>query len=429
MKIAIAGYGMEGESSYRYWASDENNVITIVDEHQPTRAIPSGVETIIGEGAFSKLDDFDLVIRTAGLSPDKIKTNGKIWSATNEFFEICPTKIIGVTGTKGKGTIASLIASILEASGKKVWLVGNIGISALDALDRIGSEDIIVYELSSFQLWDLQKSPTTAVVGMIEVDHLNIHKDMDDYVNAKRNIRLHQTDDDICIYHPTNHYSKEIALSTNKGKAFRYGISDDGGVYERDGEFIQNGEIICSTDLLQLIGYHNVENACAAISVAREYGANIDAIEDGLKSFKGLPHRLQFVREVDGRSYYDDSIATTPGSAIAALRSFDQPKTIILGGSSKGTDFTELVNEILKHQVYAILIGDEAQVIANACDMAGFKNYEKIDNFDMATVISDAHAKSVPGSVILLSPASASFGLFKDYSDRGDQFIAAVNAL
>lgn len=429
MKIAIAGYGMDGESSYRYWASDSANEITIVDEHQPVRTIPSGVDTIIGEGAFGKLEDFDLVIRTAGLSPKKIRTNGKIWSSTNEFFKACPTKIIGVTGTKGKGTMASLIASIFESAGKKVWLVGNIGVSALDILNQIGSEDIVIFELSSFQLWDIELSPHIAVVGMIEPDHLNVHDNMDDYIEAKSNIRKYQADDDLCIYHPTNHYAKDIATSNDRGRIERYGIADDGAVYERGGEFIQNGEIICSTSLLQLIGNHNIENACAALSVVKEYEVSIDEIEEGLRSFKGLPHRLQFVREVGGVRYYDDSIATTPSSAIAALRSFTQPVVIILGGSSKGSDFSDLAVELLHSQAYAILIGDEAQTIAGACDVAGFKNYEKIDNVNMATIVQSIHAKAKPGSVVLLSPSSASFGLFKDYADRGDQFIAAVNAL
>ena len=160
MKIAIAGYGLEGEENYKYWAAEGSHDITIVDEKEhPDRAIPEGVPTMLGAGVFERLQDFDLVIRTAGLSPFKIKTNGKIWSATNEFFEKSPAKIIGVTGTKGKGTTSSLIASIFEAAGKKVWLVGNIGTSAIEALERIGSEDIVVFELSSFQLWDLERSP------------------------------------------------------------------------------------------------------------------------------------------------------------------------------------------------------------------------------------------------------------------------------
>jgi UDP-N-acetylmuramoylalanine--D-glutamate ligase len=432
MKIAIAGYGLEGEENYKYWTALGSHDITIVDESDnPSHALPEGVATILGVGAFEKLQGFDLVIRTAGLSPYKIKTDGKIWSATNEFFEKSPAKIIGVTGTKGKGTTASMIAAILEAAGKKVWLVGNIGISALMVLDQIGSEDIVVFELSSFQLWDVERSPHAAVVLFIEPEHLNVHRDMADYVNAKSHIRLFQTENDICVYHPTNHYAHQIAMSSNAGKILRYGIADDGGVYDRDGQFLQKSDIICPTDAVQVIGAHNIENACAAISLVRAYDDTItaDAIEQGLHSFTGLPHRLKFVRTVGSVRYYDDSIATTPGSAIAALRSFDQSKVIILGGSSKGLDFSILAQELLRHDVQVLLIGDEATTIAIACDQAGFKNYEIINNPDMTTVVTHAQEIAKQGGVVLLSPASASFGLFKDYVDRGNQFIAVVEKL
>jgi len=432
MKIAIAGYGMEGESSYRYWASDDNNEITIVDEHQPTRDIPRGVETIIGEGAFSRLGDFDLVIRTAGLSPEKIKTNGKIWSATNEFFEVCPAVIIGVTGTKGKGTISSLIASFFEASGKKVWLVGNIGVSALDALEQIGGEDIVVYELSSFQLWDLQKSPQTAVVGMIESDHLNVHKNMDDYVNSKRNIRAHQSNNDICVYHPTNHYSRDIALSNSNGKAVRYGISDDGGVYERDGEFLQNGDIICSTELLQLLGYHNIENACAAITVAMAHGVSIDSIKEGLRSFKGLPNRIEFVRKVEGIDYYNDSFSSTPGATVAAVKSFTQPEILILGGVDKGADFNELAETLGERNNIKeiIIIGEIKQKLAEILNRK-FVNLKLsvLEAKTMEEIVQYSKSVAVSGDVVLLSPGCASFDMFRDFYDRGDQFRNIVNKL
>ena len=432
MKIAIAGYGLEGEENYTYWAAQGGHDITIVDENEtPSHKLPGGVPTLLGPGVFEKLQGFDLVIRTAGLAPYKIKTDGKIWSATNEFFEKCPAKIIGVTGTKGKGTTASLIAAILEAAGKKTWLVGNIGISAIETLERIGSEDIVVFELSSFQLWDLERSPHGAVVLFIEPEHLNVHTDMVDYVNAKSHIHLHQRVGDVLVYHPTNRYVRKIADMDAKVNAIRYSIPEDGGVYERDGLFLQNAEIICPTDAVQLLGAHNIENACAAITMVRAYDPAITAfaIEKGLRSFTGLPHRLKFVREVAGVRYYDDSIATTPSSAIAALKSFTQPKVIILGGSSKGSDFSNLAEELLQHDVRALLIGDEAQTIASACDVAGFKNYEKIDNADMNAVVKKSHELAASGSVVLLSPASASFGLFKNYVDRGNQFIASVNTL
>lgn len=426
MKIAIAGYGLEGESNYRYWSSDLNNSITIVDQRQPDRAIPSNVETIIGEDAFDKLQNFDIVVRTAGLAPRKIQTDGKVWSSTNEFFAKCPSRIIGVTGTKGKGTTASLIASILECAGKKVWLLGNIGKPALDVLHQIDADDIVVYELSSFQLYDLERSPNIAVLLFIEQEHLDVHKDMADYIEAKSNITKFQTTDDILVYNQTNPYSKAIAAGSS---ATLVGYPNETTAHVEKGYFYYNEQKICSVDSLSLVGEHNYDNTCAAIDAVWAIIDNYEVIERGINAFKGLPHRLQFIREVGSVGYYDDSIATTPSSAIAALKSFDKPKVIILGGSSKGSDFTELGRELTRHNVKAILIGAESHNIADACRLAGFDDFEIMDYVSMDQIVVRAQSLSSPGGVVLLSPSSASFGLFKNYIDRGDQFIAAVNKL
>lgn len=431
MKIAIAGYGVEGESSFRYFSQDKNNQITIVNETVPEVAIPEGIESIIGDGVFEKLQDFDLVIRTPGLSLHKIKTNCKIWSGTNEFFDKCPGTIIGVTGSKGKGTTASLIASILEAAGKKVWLVGNIGKPALDVLNEIKPEDYVVYELSSFQLWDLEKSPHVAVVLFIEQEHLNVHKDMAEYVAAKANIAKYQSVSDLLVYNQSNQYCKEIAASS---KAKTIGYQNEATAHAFEGNFYYGEQKICSVNTLELTGIHNIDNACAAIDAIWDITNDSAIIERGLHAFKGLPHRLQFVKEVSRVKYYDDSIATTPGSAIAALRSFEGPEVIILGGSSKGSDFSELAVELTQHDAAAILIGDEANSIGEACLKAGFTNFVIVKNEDMTMtlVVKFAEgilAKSKDGGTVLLSPASASFGLFKNYADRGEQFCAAVRAL
>jgi UDP-N-acetylmuramoylalanine--D-glutamate ligase len=426
MKIAIAGYGIEGESNYRYWATDPKNIITIVDQNQPDRDIPVGVDSIIGKEAFEQLQDFDLVVRTAGLAPRKITTNGKVWSATNEFFEKCTAQIIGVTGTKGKGTTASLIASILESAGKKVWLLGNIGKPALDIINQIQPNDTVVYELSSFQLWDIKKSPHIAVILYIEQEHLDVHINMDEYIDSKTNITKFQTTNDILVYNQNNEFAKTIADSS---KARLIGYTDVNSAHIADNCFYYGEQKICSINSLQLIGQHNLDNACAAIDVIWESVRDIGVIEKGLNDFVGLPHRLQFVRDVSGIKYYDDSIATTPSSAIAAIRSFDGPKVIILGGSSKGSDFMKLGDELTRHDVKVILIGDEADNIANSCRIAGFSDFEIISDVTMTKIVNRAQSLAKPGSVVLLSPASASFGLFKNYSDRGDQYISAVKSL
>jgi len=427
MKIAIAGYGVEGQENFRYWSGQPGNEITIVDEKGAGAPIPEGVASIVGDGAFNQLNGFDLVIRTAGLAPSKIVTDGKIWSATNEFFEKSPAPIIGVTGSKGKGTTSSLIASILEDAGRKVWLVGNIGLPALSVLDQIKPEDIVVYELSSFQLWDLKKSPAIAVVLFIEQEHLDVHASMEEYVEAKAQITRHQTADDILIYNAHNQYSRQIAEGS-LAQLFPYPFETAAHVV--DGWFYYGQQQLFSVDTLSIPGAHNIDNALAAIDAVWPFTEDVGAIENGLSDFTGLPHRLAFVKNVNGVEYYDDSIATTPSSAIAALRAFaNQPKVIILGGSSKGSDFNELAMELTQHDAQAVLIGDEADHIANSLNAAGFTKYEIIENATAELFTKKAAELAKPGGVVLLSPAAASFGLFKNYADRGDQYIAAVNSL
>ena len=410
-------------------------------------AIPDGVKLISGKDVFSEqLGDADLVVRTASLPPRNIKTNGKIWSATNEFFDKCPAPIIGVTGTKGKGTTCSLIAAILQQAGQTVHLVGNIGVPALDVLPKIKETDIVVYELSSFQLWDLEKSPHIAVVLMIEPDHLNVHTDFSNYLNAKKNIRRHQGISDKCIYHPTNKYSQEVAAapldrlpdtgdnhSDTLDFAQRYAIPDDDQVYVQDGYFCVQNRQICSTDHLRLPGEHNLENACAAMSAVTELSVAVtdEQFAAGLESFTGLPHRLKFVAEKNGVKYYDDSISTTPGSAIAALKAFTEPKVLILGGSDKGADYAELAQEIARQQMRAVIVNG-----ANASEIIEILHKNEVSCWvvqlemaPMLAVVEAAADQAKSGDVVILSPAAASFDMFKSYNDRGEQFVAAVEKL
>jgi len=315
---------------------------------------------------------------------------------------------------------------MLEAAGKKVWLVGNIGSPALDVLGQTTPTDIVVYELSSFQLWDIEKSPHIAIILFIEQEHLDNHIDMNDYIQAKTNITKYQKPDDILIYNQSNQYAIDVA----KGSIAQLtGYPNDKTAHVFEECFYYNEQKICSVNSLSIVGKFNYDNACAAIDAVGGITNNAAAIEKGLTTFKGLPHRLQLVRELDGVKYYDDSIATIPGAAIAALRAFDGPKVVVLGGSSKGSNFTQLGNELKNHDVSVILVGDEAENIAKACRAAGFSNFEILNGISMAKIVSRAQSHAKPGGVVLLSPACASFGLFKNYSDRGNQFIDAVNKL
>ncbi len=414
MKIVIAGYGVEGQSSLRYFQKEFPEASFLVaDERDRVDGLPDNVGYQVG---FASLNDADLIIRSPSLSLEKIKTSGKIWSATNEFFDKCPAPIIGVTGTKGKGTTCSLIASILRAAGKTVHLVGNIGLPALDILPKIKKNDVVVYELSSFQLWDIERSPHIVVVLMIEPDHLNVHADFDDYLAAKRNIARFQSQEDYVIYNSQNDFSREIAASNPAQK--------------KEYPFYITNDIISA---IRLPGKHNIDNACAAILATKAIQPDItdDEIKAGLSSFTGLPHRLKFVAEKNGVKYYDDSISTTPGSAIAALKAFTEPKVLILGGSDKGADYTELAQEIARQQMRAVIVNgaNASEIIEILHKNEASCQVVQLEMASMLAVVETAASQAQSGDVVILSPAAASFDMFKSYNDRGEQFVAAVENL
>jgi len=403
MKIAVLGNGIEGQSVAKYFGAKGDEVVVFDEKRDGTR--------------FEDLDfnGYDKVFRSPSVRPDRVRTD-KLTSATRYFFEKCPAKIIGVTGTKGKGTACSLIASILTAAGRKVWLVGNIGVSALDVLDEVAEGDVAVYELSSFQLWDATQSPPVAVVVHMEPDHLDVHKDMNEYVEAKGNITRYQSEGDTVIYDKTNVVSTEIA-ELSRGRKVGYPT----------GEF---GELL---DALVIPGEHNRMNGEAAVLAARTVGVVDDEVlRRGLSSFMGLPHRLKFVREVGGIKYYDDSISTTPGSAIAAIEAFKEPKILILGGSSKGADFGELAWAVRDGNVKeVILVGTEGEKIGAALASVGYDDVTLVPGvpYGMDSVVKITTDVVEAGDVVILSPACASFDSFKDYAERGDAFIAAVEEI
>lgn len=408
MKVVIAGYGVEGKASLAYWRN-QGAEVSIADQRQELTDPPVGVPLILGPDAFERLADFDLVIRSPSLRPDKLPYADKVWSATNEFLAKCPVPVIGVTGTKGKGTTSSLIASILRASGKTVHLVGNIGVPALEVLPNIRPEDIVVYELSSFQLWDAARSPQVAVVLGIEPDHLDVHKDFNEYVDAKANIARYQTSSDTVVYNVNNSFSCQIAELSQANKIpYPFDISEVSGS-------------------LLIPGQHNIENASAAVAAIRQFTTDADIIRQGLSAFTGLPHRLKFVAEKAGVRYYDDSIATTPGSAIAAMHSFPEPKLLILGGSDKGAQYDTVVAVAQETGTQVLAIGQTGEKIADLCEAKGVPVIRETGL--MPEVVARAAALATAGSVVILSPASASFDQYKSYSDRGDQFVRAVEEL
>ena len=444
MKIALIGFGLEAKSAYDYFKSiDQNNTFEIYDENPKSKIeLPDGVKFFGDFHDFSKIQA-DLIVRTPAVNPRRLPKNTKITSVTNLFFEKCPAPIIGVTGSKGKGTVSSFIAEILRAAGLRVHLVGNIGLPALNELSKIQKDDAVIYELSSFQLWDVQKSPHIAILNNLEVDHLDVHDGFEDYVTAKMNIAKNQKKGDFFIFNQENEIvSKKVESEKQSLKTELQPFPNFDLAHIEENQFFWGDELIFSTDILKIPGVHNQKNACAAMIATfdflREKGFEIEEIFDfwreGLSKFTGLPHRLKFVREVEGVRFYDDSIATTPGSAIAALNSFEKPKVLILGGSNKGADLSELIEKISKlperELRKVILMGVESSKLAQKLTQAGFERFINLgQETNMQEVVKTAFENAQSGDVVILSPAHASFDMFKSYTDRGEQFIENVNLL
>ncbi len=439
MNVAIVGFATEGMVSARHFLAQGHSV-TVCDQDEYL-TVPPEYQSQLGSAYLENLGGYDVIVRSAGINPSVIlaknpDVENKITTAVDVFLRECPTKsVIGITGTKGKGTTSTLTAKMLEAAGKTVWLGGNIGRSPLEFIDEIQPDDWVVLELSSFQLCDIQHAPHIATCLMVVPEHLNWHVDMADYIRAKAQLFAHQNRDDVAIYYAENQVSKEIADSS-PGQKLPY-CAPPGACVENDLIVIGDQEI-CHTSELKLLGKHNWQNACAAVTtiwhaLQPQTPGEIDrvktAIRGVLTTFTGLEHRLEFVRELDGVQYYDDSFGTTPETAIVAIQAFDQPKVIILGGSDKGASYDDLARTVAKSKIRkALLIGDQAQRIQLALETTGFHEFMAGGN-TMSEILSNARSFAQPGDIVLLSTGCASFGMFENYKDRGNQFKQGVKAL
>jgi UDP-N-acetylmuramoylalanine--D-glutamate ligase len=379
-----------------------------------------------GKNYDAHLTDFDIVFRSPGyplFAKNLVKAQKvgvEISSAMKMFFELCPTKkIIGVTGSKGKGTTSSLIYAILKAAKKKVYLGGNIGIAPFDFIEKLQATDFVVLELSSFQLEDLTVSPQVAVITNLYKEHLapadpnnpNYHKTIKAYVEAKANIFSHQKKGDwLLLKNETEKqltsYLKKSPLELGAEKVFYYFSSDLPS---------------------KLIGKHNQENIDAALKVAEIFKIKPEVAARAVKSFSGLPHRLEFVAEIKGAKYFDDSFATVPEVSEIALKSFDAPIILLAGGADKGSSFKSFAKEIEKRVKFLILFkGKGSDLLKKEIQNTKYKipNTKMVDNMKDAMALAKKAAK--PGDVVLLSTGCASFGCFKNYKERGDQFKKAV---
>lgn len=440
MRIAILGFGAQGKSALEYWS--KGNEITVCDFNENIQ-VPHGVDKQTGPHYLAGLRRFDLIVRSPAIHPrDIVAANDerilrRVTTVTEEFFRNCNAKIIGVTGTKGKGTTSTLITEILKAAGKTVHLGGNIGIPPLELLkDNIQEDDYVVLELANYQLIDLHVSPPIAVCLMVVPEHLDWHTDMKEYIAAKQNLFRYQDDEDLAIFNRASDFSGEVA-SVSPALKVSFEVPPQGqSPSERNGAYVEgetiyyDDEAVCSVKDVALPGYHNLQNACAAIAATWEViDGDKQAIANALKSFKGMPYRLELVSVVKGVKYYNDSLGTTPDSTIAAIQAFDQPKILIMGGSDKGVEYTELGKAVAESNVRkVVLIGETGPKIRAALESNGFTDIIE-GSKTMPDIVSAAEKVAQPGDVVLLAPACASFDMFKDYKDRGDQFNEAVRSL
>jgi UDP-N-acetylmuramoylalanine--D-glutamate ligase len=447
-KIAILGMGIEGIAIKDYLGEHGYDNLTLCDEKSDLAQYNEDFNLKTGKNAFENLSEFDVVFRSPGIHKNhpeltKARENGTIiTSATKLFFKICPCEIIGITGTKGKGTTSSLIYKILKAADKDVYLGGNIGNSPFTFLDNLNESSIVVLEMSSFQLHDLKQSPHIAIVLNTTQDHLDYHADVEEYLSAKESIVSNQNTEDFAIFNADYPYAKRYSKLAS-GKKFWVSRTEneiEGGYTEGDKIILNiNGEkhIIGDKNKVGLIGPHNIENILPASVACKILKIKDSVIAKIVKEFRGLPHRLEFIKEVNGASYYNDSFSTTPETCMAAIKSFSKPIVLITGGSEKHSDFTQLGQAIVNQENLktVILMGETGPRIFAAIQEAyGETNLENlpveiIQVKGYETAFDLAHQKAENNSVVLLSPASASFDMFANYKVRGKTFIKWVESL
>jgi len=447
-KVGVLGAGVENVPLIP-WLLEQGAMVTVADQkradelasYQDLKKLP--VSFRLGPGYLNQLTDFDVVFRTPFLPIGNKKLQAakkqgvEISSQTKLFFERCPAPIIGVTGTKGKGTAASLIHAMLKKAGYDVYLGGNIGTPPISFLNRLTKKSWVVLELSSFQLEDLDKSPYIAVVMGISADHLDRHQTFLEYIEAKKQIVRYQRKGDFAILLADSFPAMEFAVETPAEKYFVSTRKEvERGAYTKgDTVYLRmkgkDTPVVSLADT-HLIGRHNLENIGAAAVASTLSGANLAAIKKGAITFPGQPHQLELVGEDRGVKFYDDSHATTPVPTIAAIRSFAEPITLIVGGSSKKSDFTELGRVIAKESTvkHVILLGSvEAPKIRAAIEREMEKTQTTPDFYpvmSMDAAVAAAIKLAKKGEIVLLSPAAASFDLFQNYKDRGQQFAQAV---
>lgn len=448
-RVAVIGLGVSNlplldylhEMKSKVMVFDQREIDQISSEIMD-KITEYGFEFSLGSNYLEKLRGFDFIFRSPSCLPtvpelvSEAQRGAIVTTEIEMLIEMCPGTVIGVTGSEGKTTTTSIIYDILKKAGLTAWLGGNIGTPLFTKLPEMTQDDFVVLELSSFQLMEMKVSPQIAVITNITPNHLNIHKDYEEYIEAKKCIFKCQNEDDVLILNYDNEITRECGKEAN-GKVIYFSSKeklDDG--YIVDDNVIKEcvdkvrKHIMDSTEI-KLRGVHNYENICAALAATKKFVSTDDAI-NAIKDFTAVKHRLEFVKEINNVKWYNDSASSSPTRTISGINAFDEEIILIAGGYDKNLDYTPLAKPVLDKVKVLILMGQTSGKIFEAV-----KKEMEIQNKEVKIYMCDSLKETIdtakrmakPGQVVLFSPGSASFDMFKNAYDRGDQFKKLVNEL
>lgn len=395
-------------------------------------------DIVLGEFPEELLGKIDLVIISPGVPTDlpivnrmresDIPVVGEIELA----YELGKGEVLAITGTNGKTTTTALLGEIMKAVYDSAFVVGNIGIPYTNVVDETRDDSVIVAEMSSFQLESIVDfRPRVSAVLNITPDHLNRHHTMEAYIQAKKNVAINQTAEDTCVLNYEDEVLREFG-ETLQTKVLYFSSKRklDKGIYLDDGNIIYRNPdecLVCNVKELKLLGVHNYENVMAAVAMAAAYGVSMDSIRKTIKEFAGVEHRIEFVAEKNGVAYYNDSKGTNPDAAIRGIQAMNRPTYLIGGGYDKQSEYKEWIESFDGKVKKLLLIGQTREKIAKEAEECGFTDIMLLDTFEDAVLTAAKLAE--PGEAVLLSPACASWGMFKNYEERGDKFKEIVNSL
>ena len=453
-RVAVIGFGVSNIPLVKYLIGLNADITVFdkrtldkIDKEKYEEYVLSGVNFSLGDEYLKNLVGYDFIFRSPSMRPDisevvaEVERGATLTSEIEMLIELCPSKVIGVTGSDGKTTTTTLIYKILQEEGYNCYLGGNIGIPLFDKIDEMKPEDIVVLELSSFQLLTFKKSPQISVVTNIAPNHLDIHKDYQEYIDAKKNIFLYQNQNDLVILNYDNEITKSFEGDAKGRVRFFSGTQDlqSGVIYsEEDGNIYicENGDkrAVVNSNEIKLIGKHNYENCCTAIAAIKEL-VSATSIKNVLTTFNGVEHRNELVRVVNGVTWRNDSIGSSPSRTIAGLKSFKDKVVLIAGGYDKHLDYTELGKYIVTYTKALVLLGQTSEKIKNATLEAMKQasiSEDELPIFECSTLeeaVNEAYEISSDGDSVFFSPASASFDMFKNFEERGNKFKELVNKL